>query len=307
MLAPDNFFISAPPADLYRAEALGAVANLSFTHLMTEIYGRRSGGDGVLHTYGRELNKLPILDPRLLTDGQIDDLLGAFEPLQKRGTLSIMAELNQTDRQTFDALAMRYLFGRDDGPEAVLAVTRAIRQLASEREQRSSSGKEQARRAGKRTVFNSSDYAARALLDTREAPDPTTSLKLVSTLDTIVVEVPEHDLGGGLSAGSSLFDLNLVNLGDELTITTPAPPHARLVAQIIRRRADTTGSLILPASEDEVSKLADAAEAEWDFWVSEIVQQVADMLPGNPKASQRREVLVEIEQIQGLWPGSLTG
>lgn len=305
VLVPDNFQISAPPEDLDQPEVFGAVANLTFTHLMTEIVGRRSGGAGVLHTYIRELNKLPLIDPRLLTPTQVDDLLEAFEPLKKRRTLPIGEELNQADRQTFDVLAMRYLFGTEDAPEAVVAVTRAIRQLAAEREQRSSSGKEQVKRAAKRSVFNAVDYAARALKDTREAPDPAANLSLESTLETTVVEVPEHTQQGELTAGNSLFDLTTVSVGDETTVEAPTPPHAQLVTELLRRRADMTGPLILPVGEKEAAELADTARAEWNTWSLEIHKQVTDMLPGRPKANQRREVLREVEKMQGIWPGSL--
>jgi hypothetical protein len=64
IVIPDNFLFSAPPPDLQYPRSFAASANLSWTHLMTEVYGRRGGGDGVLHTYIRELSMLPIVDPR---------------------------------------------------------------------------------------------------------------------------------------------------------------------------------------------------------------------------------------------------
>lgn len=303
VLAPDNFLISSPPDGLPRPEAFGAVANLTFTHLMAEIFGRRSGGDGVLHTYIRELNRLPILDPRQLSADETDDLLEAFEEIASRSVLNISEELRQEDRQKFDGLAMRLLFGPEDGPDAAVAVTRAIRQLVGEREARSTSGREQVKQATRRTVFNVGDYAARALKDVGEAPDPMVDASWEHEMQ-LIIDVPAHSTKGSLSAGRSLFDLDNVVVGDQV-VSTPSPAHAQFLTEVLRRRSDTAGNVVLPIDDGVMSRNLDLVRGRWDVWCGEMSSYVHKMLPGRTKQSQRVDVLREVERMQGIWPGSL--
>jgi hypothetical protein len=272
---------------------------------MAEVFGRRSGGDGVLHTYIRELNMLPIIDPTKLTSTQADDLLELFDTIRKRPALSITDELKQPDRQAFDFWAMKYLFGHDDATEAAVVVGRAIRQLADERTARQQSGKEQVKRAAKRVSFDPGTYATRALLDLGHAPSGAKALEEDETLGTFVVEIPPHGVSGELRLGMSLFDADDVHLGDENTISTPTPAHARLVLALLRRHRDTVGPVILPADESAAEARANALELEWAAWREKTLEMIDQMLPGRSRETQRQAVRQQIEQIQGLWTGAL--
>ncbi|MEO3757303.1 hypothetical protein ABGB19_03300 [Mycobacterium sp. B14F4] len=307
VLVPDNFLFSAPPAELQQPEAFAAVANLTWTHLMAEIYGRRGGGDGVLHTYVRELEMLPIIDPRKFSPEQSEALTSLFEPITRRAVLALDEELQQSDRQAFDQWAMRYLFG-DDAIDAARTVERAIRDLTAERTQRIISGREQVRRAVRRTQFNPDPFAARAILDVGEAPSPMSLLDHLSqeSLEITDIVIPPHVVTGSLQIGESLFDADTLLVGSDVVVETQSSGHARIARAILRRHADTTGPCGLPSDENEALRVAADCDAAWQQWKDEMLADILAALPGQNRARQRQLVLAAVETMTGLWPGSLT-
>jgi len=71
---------------------------------------------------------LPMLDPRLLTQDQADELAGLFETVAARPMSSVEEDLRDPDRQAFDLWAMRHLVGPETqskrpGPWSVHFVT----------------------------------------------------------------------------------------------------------------------------------------------------------------------------------------
>lgn len=141
MLIPDNFLFSVPPPGLVHPELLAAAANLSWTHVMAEVFGRRAGGDGILQTYVGDLNRLPIPDIRRFSQGEAEDFLELFGRVAQRPVLPVSEEMRDPDRQAFDNLAMRLLIGQDEAQAAAEAVERALRDLTYERTGRAESGR----------------------------------------------------------------------------------------------------------------------------------------------------------------------
>jgi hypothetical protein len=274
---------------------------------MAEIHGRRSGGDGVLHTYKRELNRLPLLDPRRLTKNQADDLVGLFDTVAARPAQAIDEELRNPERQAFDLWAMRFLFGSDDADGAARAVERALRDLAAERTERVTSGREQERSALRRRSFDPVPVAARVLADLGMPPSALTHLADMdpSALDTVIIRIPPHPPAAGVHGGGSLFDRESVLLGDQVLVSTPSAAHASIVAAAIRAEATLEGSLALPKNRPEARRIRDAIEDEWLAWRLKVVDTVRDMLPGPQRALRRDQVLQEVERQAGVASGSI--
>jgi methylase of polypeptide subunit release factors len=76
--------------------AAAALLNCAWTALQLELCGRVNFGEGVLWLAAYEVEDLHLPDPRYLTDGQLSDLVSAFEPLLDR-PLGTMPEESATD------------------------------------------------------------------------------------------------------------------------------------------------------------------------------------------------------------------
>lgn len=295
ILIPDNFLYSAPPADLARPRAFAAVANLSWTHLMAEVYGRRGGGDGVLHTYIRELSMLPIIDPRKLTSAQADDLVALFDAVATRPVLPLPEEMRQTDRQAFDGWAMEYLFG-ENADDASRAVERALRDLVAERIQRSISGRQQEQRAIRRTVFDPAPIASRVLLDHGRAPTifdvmgPTEA----ATLPTLTLEIPPH-APERAELGATLMDAGDVLISGRKLMDTPSDVHSDAIVAILTSDVTYSGTVTLPADSKKMERICREWRGSWDLWRRTVEDAIRSILPKPQQAQRRVQVARELE------------
>ncbi|MCG7205153.1 hypothetical protein [Streptomyces arenae] len=270
---------------------------------MAEVYGRRGGGDGVLHTYIRELSQMPILDPTLLTRSQAEDLAALFAEVAGRPALSTDEELRQPDRQALDAWAMRYMFG-DDADEAGRAVERALRDLVIERTQRTVSGREQQQRAVRRTVFDPAPLAARVLMDCGVQP------KLSDFLPedpgpSVEVNVPAHE-ELPVRLGDSLMDQGDVLVGESPLITGLDDGHAAAVVAVLTADPRFSGPVQLPLAEDLAQEAVEKWTQRWSEWKREVQTAIKDVLPKAVQAQRRSLVARELEERAGLLPRTLT-
>ncbi|WP_130507942.1 hypothetical protein [Krasilnikovia cinnamomea] len=305
LLVPDNFLYSDPPQELHDARSFAAIANLSWTHLMAEIFGRRSGGDGVLHTYIRELAMLPFIDPRKLTPTQSDDLVGLFDILANRAALPVAEELRQPDRQAFDLWAMRYLFP-ESADAAARSVERALRDLTAERTQRAVSGREQVRKAVRRTSFDPTPIAARALVEVGVPPRPAEHFgELVrGGLGSIEVIVPQH-IEGVPEVGSTLFDLGDVLIDGVTLLSAPSESHAQLVVAHLMVDIRFTGELWLPAAPKAADESYRRWLDDWKQWRLQVAKFLRNVLPRPQQSERRLQVAREVEQQAQMAKGVL--
>ncbi|MGQ4330879.1 hypothetical protein [Streptomyces hayashii] len=305
ILIPDNFLYSAPPAELSVPRAFAAVANLTWTNLMAEVYGRRGGGDGVLHTYIRELAQLPIINPLRFTKAQAEDLVDLFNQVSSRPSLAIDEELRQPDRQAFDSWAMKYLFG-SDYDDSARAVERAIRDLAMERTQRTISGREQQQKAVRRTVFDPAPIAARILMDHGVPPRIRDFLPAEdgSTSMTTILEVPAHE-SLPATLGETLFDLGDILIGANKLMDTPSEGHSRAVVALLTVEPSYMGDFALPVDSDAVSTAVDEWSSAWGAWRKTVQAALKSILPKPSQAQRRAQVARELESRTGLLASTL--
>jgi hypothetical protein len=307
ILVPDNFLYSVPPAGMKNDRAFAAVANLSWTHLMAEVNGRRGAGDGVLHTYIRELHKLPLIDPRQLTKNESDELVGLFDQLAERAVYPIAVELMQKDRQAFDRWAMKYLFG-DDAEDAVRAVELALRDLVRERTQRAVSGREQVSKATRRTVFDPAPIAARLLVDHGAPPQILQMFKEIenSFLLPMQIDIPRHEPGIP-ELGETLLDQGCVVVNGHSLLEAPSDQHASAIVAHLTVNSGYSGPLDLPSD----LKLVDTVTKQWERdvveWISKVRAAAKDILPRPQQATRRIQALRELEQQAHVAPGLLAG
>ena len=295
ILIPDNFQYSAPPAGLDKPRAFPAVANLSWTHLMAELYGRRGGGDGVLHTYIRELFMMPLIDPRKFSATEAEDLIALFNEVAARPVLPIGEELQRPDRQAFDAWAMQYLFG-DEAEAAARAVERAIRDLVTERLQRAASGREQERRAVRRTVFDPAPIAARVLMDHGRPPS---ILEMIGAVDadalgSVTLDIPPHELGRA-EVGSTLLDMGDVVIGRNRLMSTPSETYSEVIVAVLTTNADYSGSVVLPDDEAALGRVYGIWVGAWVKWRETVEEAIRTVLPRAQQAGRRVQVARELE------------
>jgi hypothetical protein len=298
LLIPDNFLYSAPPK-LIVPRAFSAVCNLSWTHLMAEIFGRRGGGDGVLHTYIRELSMLPIIDPRKFGQGEAEDFVELFDVVAARPALPINEEMQQPDRQKFDRWAMRYLF-ENEAEGAASAVERALRGLVEERFQRAASGREQEQRATRRSVFDPAPIAARVLMDCGMPTNIATMVgELDSTLDSLALEIPAHS-GGMVEVGSTLLDAGDVVVGGHVLLSTPSDSHSLAVVALLTTNNDYSGIFTVPLDSAATAEIYRSWHSAWSEWKESAERAVRVILPRPQQAERRRQVTRELEERTGL-------
>jgi hypothetical protein len=267
---------------------------------MAEVYGRRGGGDGVLHTYIRELFMLPLVDPRKFSPAEAEDLIALFDVVASRPALPINEEMQQTDRQAFDAWAMQYLFGAD-ADTAARFVERALRDLVAERMQRSASGREQERKAIRRTVFDPVPIAARVLMDHGRPPDILELLGNVeaTALDTLTLDIPPHQPGRA-EIGATLFDQGDVVIAGKRLVSTPSEEHSLAIVAVLTTNADYAGSVVLPAHPDAIGQVYRQWGENWRTWRSTVERAIHDVLPKPQQAQRRVQVARELEMRTNL-------
>lgn len=305
----DNFLVSTPPDDLPQPRVLAAIANLTWTHAMAEVFGRRAAGDGVLQTYIRELNALLILDPRILTETQAEDLIACYDEVATQPTKDITEELKRPERQRLDKLAMTFLVGAQEADQASEAVARSLRDLVVERTTKAVSGRREVQRAQRRQVFDPDPIAARTL--DLEGPPPDL-LTMVGdhdpdALGNVVVTIPEQEQVTRVEVGSSLFDHDALIINGEITVSSPSQDHALALRAILDTNRSWSGDIVLPASEDEVGDLTARWKAEFGEWRRKVADRVQEYLPGATRALRRRAVLASLERQAELLPGTLQG
>lgn len=300
LLVPNNFMYSAPPSSLARPRVFAAIANLSWTHLMAEVYGRRGGGDGVLHTYIRDLAMLPLIDPKKLTVSQAEDLISLFDDVARRPVLPVTEELQQADRQAFDGWAMSYLFGQD-ADTAGRSVERALRDLVMERMQRSVSGREERRKAVRRTAFDPAPIAARVLIDCGRPP---TILGFLPDMDstemeTLTLVIPRHALGRP-EVGETLFDQGEVLISGTPLISTPTDSHSLAIVALLTTNNDYAGEVLLPARHSAMEQSYRQWEGAWGEWRDSVERNIVSIFPKAQQVERRVLVARELESRTSL-------
>lgn len=86
----------------------GALLNSTLSVLMSEVYGRVNLGDGLLTTYGPEILKFPVVDPRLALEREAE-LTRCLHTLARRETRSILEEVYLPDRRALDSIVFDLL------------------------------------------------------------------------------------------------------------------------------------------------------------------------------------------------------
>ncbi len=108
-----------------------AFLNSALTALFSEVFGRTNLGDGLLTTYGPELDSFLIPDIfEKPIDNKITKVLEAFNKLGKRNVLSFHQEVKQSDRKKFEK-AIFSVLGLGEGE--VKDVFKAVNELIEER------------------------------------------------------------------------------------------------------------------------------------------------------------------------------
>ncbi|MFY7070273.1 hypothetical protein ACOQFV_30820 [Nocardiopsis changdeensis] len=273
---------------------------------MAEVYGRRGGGDGVLHTYIRELEQMPIINPLKFTTSQAEDLVELFERLSNRPVLPIDDELRQADRQEFDSWAMRYLFG-PDADDAARAVERSIRDLVMERTQRTVSGREQQQKAVRRTVFDPVPIAARILVDNGVPPKIGDFLpsEESSAEMTIILDVPAHEVLP-VTLGETLLDQGDVLIGSNKLMDTPSEAHSQALVALLTVNPKFTGEFAIPVESSVVADAVSNWSEAWRIWLRNVKTDLKTILPKPSQAQRRMQVARELESRTGLLTSTLT-
>lgn len=75
-------------------------------------------GLGVLDASSSNFRRIYMLDPDLLDEGQKEEILAAFEEVEKRGVMDAAEELNDPVRERFDRLVLK-AYGRADCYEQI--------------------------------------------------------------------------------------------------------------------------------------------------------------------------------------------
>ncbi|WP_131830148.1 hypothetical protein [Mycobacteroides abscessus] len=272
---------------------------------MMETNGRRGGGDGVLHTYIRELEKVPIINPRLLTKQQADDLVGLFDAVAARPVLHTGEELTQPDRQALDRWAMQYLFG-EDATDAQRAVELNLRDLVIERTLRAASGEDQIRAAAKRSGFNPVPVAARALLDIGLPPhiDGVTESINSGDLSALTIDIAPHDIGN-VELGATLLDQGSVLINGAMVAQAPDDRAAEAVASFLTTNPAFVGAVDVDTDLIALDRAVAQWERSWQEWCKSISVYIVELYPRPQHALRRAQVIREVEQQAQLSAGSI--
>jgi len=286
----DNYYVSSPPSGLGEPLLLAAVSNLSWTHLMCEVFGRRAGGDGILQTYIRELTQLPIPDPRGISEPESSALVEAFRAVASRQVLPLDEELRQPDRWAFVTIGMRYLFGAALAEETTVTVHRALRMLVYERQLKASVGRTIVRRARAQASFDPVPIAALARSVVGEPPDPFTGLP-AAILGTITVTIPAHEPYARVETGTTMFEGYSTVLADgNQLLDAPTPNHAAMLVDLLRAAPDFAGDLSLPGDEVTAGALSADYRDNLRRWLASVDAEVQLLLPESNRSARRQAV-----------------
>jgi hypothetical protein len=307
VVVPNNFMVSSPPAGLARPRLLAAVANLSWTHVMAETFGRRSAGDGVLLTYLRELNALPIPDPTRMTEGEADELLGLYSELAEQPVLSVTEELQRPERQRFDSFGMTFLVGAEQAADAADVVASALLDLAGERLVKAAMGREYQNRARRRAAFDPEPIAARVIEVEGRPPDFRVLLGEIdaTAITSVVLDIPGHPRAERVAVGASLLDQCGLLVNGMLLYGAPTPAHALALQAAISTDPDLVGPVVLPQQEQAAHDAVERWEAAFHAWRERVTQRVGTMLPGATRVQRRHAVLASLEGQANLVSGLL--
>jgi len=103
LLAGDIMFVGTW-RDRSAVEIYNAVANSTLSVLISEIYGRVNLGDGLLTTYGPEIQKFDFILASAFNGVARQNLLNKFKTLSNREVKSIYDEVELPDRQDLDSI-----------------------------------------------------------------------------------------------------------------------------------------------------------------------------------------------------------
>ncbi|WP_285244220.1 hypothetical protein [Pseudarthrobacter sp. fls2-241-R2A-127] len=303
---PDNFLVSRPPSGLTNPRALAAIANLSWTHLMVEQFGRRAGGDGVLQTYIRELMMLPILNPLVLSGDETKDLVAAFDEISGRPAMSVTQELQEVNRQNFDRLGLQLMLRRDDVTEVLQDVHQALIALAEERIVKASEGRKVQEASRARQAFDAAPVAESVLRFCSRPPSLIDAGLDIpeGTLDSTIVTVPEHGPVKELATPYDLLDDSSVLINKRIRVETPSHIHATLVRAHLAVSPDFAGTLILPASEEDALELFNTWDGKFKTWQAGVKKRVGDLVGLSKRMTRTPVVANSFDTVAGLAPGT---
>jgi plasmid stabilization system protein ParE len=190
---------------------------------------------------------------------------------------------------------MQYLFG-DEAEAAARAVERAIRDLVTERLQRAASGREQERRAVRRTVFDPAPIAARVLMDHGRPPS---ILEMIGAVDadalgSVTLDIPPHELGRA-EVGSTLLDMGDVVIGRNRLMSTPSETYSEVIVAVLTTNADYSGSVVLPDDEAALGRVYEIWVGAWVKWRETVEEAIRTVLPRAQQAPRRVQVARELE------------
>jgi hypothetical protein len=138
-----NLFEILPRSKGVRTKTLCALLNSTFSNLIREFVGRTTLGQGALKTEGIDIEKMAVLDPRQLSEEQIDALENALDALAERRVEAIFEEVKREDRRRLDNVVFNVL-GLSEGDRE--AVYEAVVDLVRARIQRAESVAKQKKR-----------------------------------------------------------------------------------------------------------------------------------------------------------------
>ncbi|WP_311214565.1 MULTISPECIES: hypothetical protein [unclassified Arthrobacter] len=303
---PDNFLVSRPPSDLTNPRVLAAIANLSWTHLMVEQFGRRAGGDGVLQTYIRELMMLPVLNPLALTSDEAEKLVEAFDEISTRPAKPVTQELQDVHRQNFDRVGLQLMLRRDDVTEVLQDVHQALITLAEERIVKASEGRKVQEASRARQAFDAAPVAESVLRFCSSPPSLADAGLDTSegTLNSTTIIVPGHGAVKELTTPYDLLDDSSVLINKRIRVETPSHVHAALVRAHLTISPDFVGTLILPASEEEALEIFGAWTSKFQTWQDGVRKRIGDLVGLSKRTTRTPVVAKSFDVVAGLAPGT---
>lgn len=304
---PDNFYVSRPPTQVHHPRILAAIANLSWTHLMTEQFGRRAGGDGILQTYIRELNMLPVLNPLRLSAADTDRLVTAFEQVASRRVLPVTQELQELDRQNLDRLGLQLMLTKEDVATELQDVQQALIALSEERTAKASDGKKVQKASKARKNFDPGPIAL-SVLGLHQPPRGLAAAVALNppagSLESIGISIPDHPPIQDIYTPYDLLDDSSVVLNGKTRIETPSHVHAKLVRAHLSLLPNFSGELSLPLTEDDALLMYEAWAKNFVEWQTAVRKRVSDMVGNHKRVARIPEVIKHIDEQGGLVSGT---
>ncbi|PIU67445.1 MAG: hypothetical protein COS84_04655 [Armatimonadetes bacterium CG07_land_8_20_14_0_80_40_9] len=150
----DTFFV-VTPKDKTNILRIVTFLNSTLGSFLTEVYGRTVMGEGVLLIYGPEIVPMPVVDPKIISDGKtkaVKTLLSGkiksiFEELGANSPQEVSLGKIKPDRRELDKIIMGEILGLSD--EEQLEVYRAVVDLVKSRiEKAKSFGKKKKTKEG---------------------------------------------------------------------------------------------------------------------------------------------------------------